>query len=164
VLPKSVAIFEADSFPGESLGLVEDKLVFMKIAFGLLFILFLQSCAEVTAQTISRKVNADRKRGEILIKAYQCNSCHIINGTGAKDGLSLDNLKRSKKFIADHIMDPEEHVTKNGAPFNFDPSLMPSHQLTRAECEAIAEYLLHKADMPKTNKITKQSKRSLKHK
>lgn len=136
----------------------------MKVALSLLLIVFLQSLVEVHAQATSRKLIAERKRGEVLIKAYQCNSCHIINGSGAKDGLSLDNLKRSKKFIADHIMDPEEHVTKNGAPFNFDPSLMPSHQLSRAECEAIAEYLLHKDDALKTPKVSKIRKQSIKHK
>ena len=118
----------------------------MKCCFGLIFVLSLQSCSQALAEPKRGASLAQRKEGEILIKAYQCSSCHIINGKGASEGLSLDNLKRSKKFIADHIMDPEEHVAKNGAPFNFDPSLMPSHQLTRAECEAIAEYLLHKDD------------------
>lgn len=92
------------------------------------------------------------KPGEELIKAYQCVSCHIINGGGAQGGVSLDNLKRSKQFIVEHLLDPEEHVEKNAAAFNFDPNLMPSHQLTATEARAMADYLLQK------NPKTKQSK------
>lgn len=84
------------------------------------------------------------KLGEELIKAYQCASCHVINGKGATGGVVLDNLKRSKTFIVDHLLDPEEHLAKNAAAFNFDPNLMPSHQLTVMEARAMAEYLLHK--------------------
>lgn len=87
---------------------------------------------------------AQRKYGQDLIKAYQCVSCHVIDGSGAKNGISLDKLKRSKKFVVDHLLDPEEHVEKNAAAFNFDPNLMPSHQLSVAEAQAMADYLLHK--------------------
>lgn len=87
---------------------------------------------------------AQCKHGQELIKAYQCVSCHVIDGIGAKNGVSLDKLKRSKKFVVDHLLDPEEHVAKNAAAFNFDPNLMPSHQLSVTEAQAMADYLLFK--------------------
>jgi mono/diheme cytochrome c family protein len=105
---------------------------------------------------------AERKRGEELIKAYQCVCCHVINGKGALGSVSLDNLKRSPKFVVDHLLDPEEHVAKNAAAFNFDPNLMPSHQLTVAEARSMAAYLLHKDNQRKPIP-KKQAKKTAEH-
>lgn len=104
--------------------------------------------------------------GKQLIKNYQCSSCHIIDGQGADSGISLDRLKRSEKFIVNQVMDPEDHVMRNAKSFNFEPNLMPSHQLTLDEARAMALYLTSKdlkKNLPKARMTTggKNEKRLL---
>ena len=107
---------------------------------------------------------ADRERGRELVRAYQCGSCHVIDGKGPKEGVSLDRLNRSKKFIVEQLLDPEEHVATNAAAFNFDPNLMPSHELDRSEALAIADYLLSKDQRAAAKKMRSLSGAKRSHK
>lgn len=79
--------------------------------------------------------------GRALYKAYDCASCHQLEGKGAKEGVALDNLRRSKSFMIGHMLDPEKHVQKFPKAYNNEPNLMPSHQLSRDEASALADYL-----------------------
>lgn len=119
------------------------------IIIWLLLLVVVLCCIQDEVPAWAQKSNsapsaAQRKSGQDLIKAYQCVSCHIIDSKGAKNGISLDKLRRSRKFVVEHLLDPEEHVAKNAAAFNFDPNIMPSHQLTLGEAQAMADYLLFK--------------------
>lgn len=88
------------------------------------------------------KNSQQAKRGLALIKAQQCLTCHTLDGKGAKDGVSLDSLHRSRAFIIQHLLDPEASVAKNGKAFGGDPNLMPQMQLSKGEAADIADYLL----------------------
>jgi mono/diheme cytochrome c family protein len=98
--------------------------------------------------------------GLALIKAYQCLDCHTLNGQGAKDGLPLDQLKLPRRLVVDHMLDPEASVERNPFPFNSEPNMMPSHQLSRAEAEAIARYLFEKQPKSPVKKTAKQPPKS----
>lgn len=112
--------------------------------------------------TGSSKQNTVKKKDEpglVLIKAYQCLDCHTLDGAGAKDGMPLDRLKLPKRFVVDHMLDPEASVERNPFPFNSEPNMMPSHQLTRTEAELMARYLFKRQpkDPPKPKTKTKKT-------
>jgi cytochrome c len=128
-------------------------------------IMFIALLSSANAQ--SDKPLSSKERGRALVNTYQCVACHVINGKGPKDGVSLDKSKRLKKFIVDQLLDPEGHVSKNAAAFHNEPNLMPSHQFSRAEAESIADYLISKdRRTPKgsktTTSLTNKQKTSLK--
>lgn len=95
-------------------------------------------------------------KGRLLIDAYECLSCHTLNGEGNKDGVALDRLSRSKTFLIEHILDPETHVERNPKAYKNEPNLMPSYQLSRKEAADIADYLL---TLNKPNKTKKKASR-----
>ena len=87
---------------------------------------------------------ADIKRGKALYKQYDCAACHRIGKTGCAEGVPLDGTgrKRSAKFIADQLRDPEEHVSRNPKAFGADPiNLMPPSNLDEREITFIVRYL-----------------------
>lgn len=99
-----------------------------------------------------KKEQASREDGRRLIQGYECLSCHVIDGKGSTGGPNLDNLKRSNEFVVEQLLDPEKHVAKNAAAFNFEPSLMPGGLLSRAEAMSIAAYLLRNQSKRKVEK------------
>lgn len=132
----------------------------------LILLVFLFACSAQAEK--ASPADKQFQLGKQLVKAYQCASCHVIDGKGAEGGIKLDKLKRSQKFIAEQLMDPEEHVMRNAKAFNFEPNLMPSHQLTLNEARAMALYLATKdiqssiKPMRFNNKATKKEKSSTK--
>lgn len=81
-------------------------------------------------------------RGLSLMRAYQCMACHTIDGKGADGGVPLDRKPRSRDFIIQQLLDPEQHVARNPRAFSGDPNLMPDHQLSAEESASIADYLI----------------------
>lgn len=84
------------------------------------------------------------KEGKALFGAYDCASCHSIDGKGCADGVSLDHegTKRTEQFILDQLKDPEAHVSKNPKAFGGDPvNLMPKNEFEPNELRLICKYL-----------------------
>lgn len=100
----------------------------------------------------SKIVKPTADRGLLLMKAHQCFACHHLHDLGAQDGVALDKLHRSREFIVQHVLDPEENVARYPAAFNNEPNLMPAHQLSRSEAKAIADYLLGRKSGAKAGK------------
>ena len=84
------------------------------------------------------------KRGQSLYRAYQCCSCHVLDGKGATDGVPLDSVGRlrSSKFVRDHLRNPEDHVEKNPQAFKGEPNLMPEHGFSSSELNDLTSYLM----------------------
>lgn len=114
-------------------------------------------------RSTSPPISPQANRGRALLNAHQCLACHRLAGEGAKDGVSLDNLGRTRQFIVQHIMDPEGNVAKNPDAFRGDPNLMPSNQLSLDEARSIADYLIHRKTQTKS-KVGKTAGRTGKDK
>lgn len=72
--------------------------------------------------------------GRDIVAARACVGCHVIAGTGANVGPSLDGVtgRRSPDFLRRKLEDPT---------FDKPASMMPNFDLTREEIEAVLAYL-----------------------
>jgi|AGTN01.1.fsa_nt_gi Cytochrome c. len=121
------------------------------LIFASFILVFTFACAPGPGAGKSKDVKTPHKKalgkkgkdkGRLLIGVYECLSCHSLNGQGAKDGVCLDNLDRSREFLIEHILDPETHVERNPKSYGNQPNVMPSYQLSRKEAADIADYLI----------------------
>jgi cytochrome c2 len=83
-------------------------------------------------------------QGRSLFNANGCLDCHALNKKGCADGVVLDDVgkRRSKKFLQEHLRNPEEHVKQNKSAFQGDPSVMPNPNLSEKEIQLIVDYLV----------------------
>lgn len=85
--------------------------------------------------------------GRALYMANGCADCHYIESaapeSGCVDGEPLDGIgsRRSRKFVEEHLADPEEHVSKNYKVFSSEPNMMPHPNLSKEEVALITDYL-----------------------
>lgn len=72
--------------------------------------------------------------GEALVAEKACLGCHIIAGTGAQIGPSLDGVvgRRGARFVRQKLKDPK---------FNNSTSMMPNFGLTDEQVEALTAYM-----------------------
>lgn len=82
-------------------------------------------------------------RGKEIFLANQCLDCHLVAGKGSVDGVGLDGIaqKRTKRFLQEHLKDPEEHVAHNAKAFGGDPNLMTAPNLSKSEIDDVVAYL-----------------------
>ncbi|MBZ0189911.1 MAG: cytochrome c [Candidatus Obscuribacterales bacterium] len=83
------------------------------------------------------------KLGSALYEMNGCADCHSIRGNGCLDGEALDGIKdrRTRSFVEEHLVDPEEHVIKNYKVFSTEPNMMPHPNLNKKEIALIIDYL-----------------------
>lgn len=88
--------------------------------------------------------NALVARGKALFLANGCVDCHRVAGAGASEGVLLDGVgkRRTRKFLQEHLRDPEEHVARNAEAFGGDPNMMTAPNLNQAEIDALVAYLM----------------------
>lgn len=102
----------------------------------------------------SKKMTRKEKvaAGRSLYMANGCADCHYIESeapeSGCLDGEPLDGIgsRRSRKFVEEHLADPEDHVRKNYKVFSSEPNMMPHPNLTREEVALITDYLFSLPD------------------
>lgn len=97
------------------------------------------ACAKGKSPKRSRAV-----QGLSLFEANGCLDCHAVGKNGYKVGVRLDGIgkRRDRRFLLEHLRNPEEHVKQNSAAFNGDPSMMPNPNLSEKEVQLIVDYLI----------------------
>ncbi len=99
--------------------------------------------SKVTKRSGNRQLLRIRA-GQALFRANQCLDCHRVAAQGHKEGVVLDGigLRRTRKFLQDHLKDPEEHVARNAKAFGGEPNLMTPPNLNKAEIDDLVAYLM----------------------
>ena len=117
--------------------------------FLLVFCMVLPAVAKPDNLAIARQ---NRRQGEALFRANGCFDCHSINGRGCTSGIDLSNvgLSRTRKFLEEQLVDPEEHVKNNKKAFGSEPNMMTNPNLSKQEIALIVTYLqsLRKSTKP----------------
>lgn len=88
----------------------------------------------------ARRFADERTRGELALKRYRCQACHVIRRAGAQVGPSLDvaGRKLSESWIRAWLANPRAR----GKIFNLRPYRMPDLKLDDAEVDALTAILL----------------------
>lgn len=83
-------------------------------------------------------------KGKNLYQLNCCSDCHRVENIADSDKVSLHGvaLRRTRTFVINQLLDPENHVRKHMKEFNGDPNLMPYPNLDKNEAALIADYLM----------------------
>lgn len=105
----------------------------------------LGACVEYEHQPRYDVPGGDEERGELLIAAYGCGSCHIIPGISGADGVvgpPLDDWA-SRQWIAGNLWnEPANLIAWLHDPQAIEPgTAMPSQGVTEVEAAHMAAYL-----------------------
>lgn len=105
----------------------------------------LVACAEHEHQPRYEIPGADAERGELLIAAYGCGSCHIIPGISGADGVVGPPLTdwASRQWIAGNLWnEPVNLIAWLHDPQAIEPgTAMPTQGVTELEAAHMAAYL-----------------------
>jgi hypothetical protein len=97
--------------------------------------------------------------GKKLYREHECAACHSLRGAGCKSGVPLDSVgnRRSRKFLVEHLSDPELHVSRHSKEFNGDPNMMPGQDLDKHEINQIVDYLISTTEKRSADKKVSSS-------
>jgi ubiquinol-cytochrome c reductase cytochrome b subunit len=95
---------------------------------------FLMNLNPESAKSLE-KAPMEAARGALIFQENECGTCHLVNGTGAKVGPTLNGLsvRRTPRWIEEQIRNPKAHL---------EGSAMPPYNLTPRDMEHIIFYLL----------------------
>ena len=104
------------------------------------------SATPAAGQTNSSAAAGDSEAGKALFVSQGCVACHTMAGAGGKVGPDLSNeakLGRSSQWLIAQISDPAKHNPATKMP--------PHNNLTPAQLQGLADYILKPSSSPAAN-------------
>ena len=90
--------------------------------------------ADVRNDMMSNSESVVERSGEILVKQFGCQGCHILKGVGGTMGPALDNVvdTKGREYILKKLRDPK---------FDNAASAMPQYPMSEKELESIIKFM-----------------------